>query len=130
MVYTVKPCCSCANIPHVINPDPVFSKLDANSGFWQIPLSPRSHNLTTFIWSLLFPPSAVRDYIPPRALSTENVGDSSYSYYPQGNGEAEQAVGTVKRLLEKKNPTLLSWPIDQPHFRTVTHHLNSSCPVS
>ena len=27
----------------------IFSKLDANSGFWQIPLSPQSHYLTTFI---------------------------------------------------------------------------------
>ena len=27
----------------------VFSKLDTNSGFWQIPLSPQSHHLTTFI---------------------------------------------------------------------------------
>ncbi len=27
----------------------IFSKLDANSGFWQIPLSPESTILTTFI---------------------------------------------------------------------------------
>ena len=27
----------------------IFSKLDANCGFWQIPLSEESHNLTTFI---------------------------------------------------------------------------------
>ena len=27
----------------------IFTKLDANSGFWQIPLSPESHPLTTFI---------------------------------------------------------------------------------
>lgn len=34
-----------------------FSKLDANSGFWQIPLSPESARLTTFItpfWKISF----------------------------------------------------------------------------
>ena len=34
-----------------------FSKVDANSGFWQITLSPKSRPLTTFItpfWVLLF----------------------------------------------------------------------------
>ena len=32
-----------------LNGATVFSKLDANSGFWQIPLSPSSQHLTTFI---------------------------------------------------------------------------------
>ena len=27
----------------------IFTKLDAKNGFWQIPLSPESHSLTTFI---------------------------------------------------------------------------------
>ena len=33
----------------------VFSKLDANSGFWQITLSSQSHDLTTFIWDKFIP---------------------------------------------------------------------------
>ena len=35
---------------------------------------------------------------------------------------------TVKRLLEKEKDPYLD--LDQPHFRTVTRHLNSSCHVS
>ena len=31
----------------------IFSKLDANSGFWQIGLSPESAKLTTFFWQVL-----------------------------------------------------------------------------
>ena len=34
----------------------VFSKLDANSGFWQIPLSKESVLLTTFIMPFIMPP--------------------------------------------------------------------------
>ena len=32
-----------------LNSAKMFSKLDANSGFWQIPLAEKSHHLTTFL---------------------------------------------------------------------------------
>ncbi|XP_014679916.1 PREDICTED: uncharacterized protein K02A2.6-like [Priapulus caudatus] len=51
----------------------VFSKLDASSGFYQMPLDPESSRYTTFItpfWAVLFPPRPIRDYISTSGVPT------------------------------------------------------------
>ena len=54
-----------------------FSKLDVNSGYWQITVDPDSAKLTTFITPfVLFQPLTARDYISTQALSALNVTDS------------------------------------------------------
>ena len=61
----------------------LFSKLDANSGFWQIPLSPTSRLLTTFIdhtcRAILFQQIAVRNIQCPRALPKANEQHPNWS---------------------------------------------------
>ena len=37
----------------------VFSKLDANSGFWQIPLNSAANDLHYTIWTILFHKNAI-----------------------------------------------------------------------
>ena len=55
----------------------VFSKLDASSGFWQIPLDPASSKYNHFyysIWSILLQKTAIRDHFSTRNISTLDVG--------------------------------------------------------
>ena len=55
----------------------VFSKLDANSRFWQIPLAKSSRLLTTFITPFgRFCFNKLPYFKCPRTLSKENVGDT------------------------------------------------------
>ena len=55
-----------------------LSKLDANSGYWQIELDPSSAKLTTFIthFGRLFQPLTIQYNVGTGILSAENDGNS------------------------------------------------------
>jgi hypothetical protein len=60
----------------------VFSTLDANSGFWQIPLDPESaklmHNLHYSVWAILFPQATLRNNLSSRTFPTPNDRDPEW----------------------------------------------------
>ena len=55
------------------------------------------------------------------AAEYEFKHDTSSPNFPQGNGEAERGVKTIKSLLKKNQVIfiLLSWCIDQPRWRYI-----------
>ena len=57
----------------------VFSKLDANSGFWQIPFVTQvstTYNVHYTIWPILLPQTSLWHYVSSRTFSATNVRDS------------------------------------------------------
>ena len=57
----------------------VFSKLDASSGYWKIPLQPESsmvNHLHHSQWPFLFPPIAIRDNLRARNFPERNYQPS------------------------------------------------------
>ena len=57
----------------------IFSKLDVNSGFWQIKLVEELCKLTMYIhntfWALLFQSSPIWNYLSTKALPKKHVSD-------------------------------------------------------
>ena len=74
----------------------VFSTLDANSGFWQIPLDPHSDHA---IWKVLLPAIAVWDHFNFRAFSVAYVqharGDPRSFVHDGRCARAQKDAGTT-----------------------------------
>ena len=91
----------------------VFSKLDANSGFWQIPFSKENSLLTTFIVSVLLEPSMFCHLICARTLPETHPADPRVSRWccvPHG-WRAHQESQSSRAWQEAAENIQIEWQV-------------------